>query len=79
MKEARLDALREEASARGRVDGAGGPVAGSPFPKTSAGYYGQPVVKPPVWTWEIPAYFFVGGVAGMAAVIAAVAATQRSE
>ncbi|MFQ5691019.1 MAG: NrfD/PsrC family molybdoenzyme membrane anchor subunit [Gemmatimonadota bacterium] len=30
----------------------------------------MPVVKPPVWTWEVPAYFFVGGLAGMAAVIA---------
>src|SRR6187401_2428458 len=30
-------------------------------------------LKPPVWTWEIPAYFFVGGVAGAAAVIAGLA------
>ena len=37
------------------------------------GYYGQPVVKPPVWTWEIPAYFFVGGMAGMSGVVAAAA------
>lgn len=37
------------------------------------GYYGLPIVKPPVWTWEVPAYFFVGGTAGAAAVIAAVA------
>jgi Polysulphide reductase, NrfD len=37
------------------------------------GYYGQPVVKPPVWTWEIPIYFFVGGIAGMSAVIGAAA------
>lgn len=37
-------------------------------------YYGQPAIKAPVWTWEVPAYFFAGGVAGMAAVIAAVAA-----
>jgi formate-dependent nitrite reductase membrane component NrfD len=28
------------------------------------------VVKPPVWTWEIPLYFFFGGIAGMSAVIA---------
>jgi formate-dependent nitrite reductase membrane component NrfD len=28
------------------------------------------VVKPPVWTWEIPIYFFFGGIAGMSAVIA---------
>jgi formate-dependent nitrite reductase membrane component NrfD len=36
-------------------------------------YYGLPALKPPVWTWEIPAYFFVGGAAGAAALIAAVA------
>jgi polysulfide reductase-like protein len=28
------------------------------------------LIKPPVWTWEIPVYFFVGGAAGAAAVIA---------
>jgi len=27
-------------------------------------------LKPPVWTWEVPLYFFVGGVAGLSAVIA---------
>jgi formate-dependent nitrite reductase membrane component NrfD len=27
-------------------------------------------LKPPVWTWEIPVYFYVGGAAGAAAVIA---------
>ena len=32
----------------------------------------MPLLKPPVWTWEIPVYFFVGGIAGAAAVIAAV-------
>jgi formate-dependent nitrite reductase membrane component NrfD len=36
-------------------------------------YYDVPLLKPPVWTWEIPAYFFVGGAAGGAAVIGAVA------
>jgi len=36
-------------------------------------YYGLPTVKAPVWTWEIPAYFFVGGAAGAAAVIASAA------
>jgi formate-dependent nitrite reductase membrane component NrfD len=37
------------------------------------GYYGLPVLKKPVWTWEVPAYFFVGGTAGAAAVIASAA------
>lgn len=36
-------------------------------------YYGFPLLKKPVWTWEIPAYFFVGGTAGAAALIGAVA------
>jgi formate-dependent nitrite reductase membrane component NrfD len=32
-------------------------------------YYDLPVLKPPVWTWEVPAYFFVGGAAGAASVV----------
>jgi hypothetical protein len=32
-------------------------------------YYDLPLLKPPVWTWEIPLYFFIGGAAGAAAVI----------
>ena len=71
--EQRLDQLRREAATRGVVDGNGVDVAGGPIPRRP-GYYGQPVVKPPVWTWEIPIYFFIGGLAGMSAVIAAAAA-----
>lgn len=37
---------------------------------SGTGYYGLPVVKEPPWKWEIPLYFFVGGAAGAAAVIA---------
>src|SRR4051794_37204077 len=33
-------------------------------------YYGKPVVKPPVWTWEIPTYFFTGGLGGASATFA---------
>jgi Polysulphide reductase, NrfD len=33
-------------------------------------YYGLPALKPPVWTWEIPLYFVVGGVSGVSACIA---------
>jgi len=36
-------------------------------------YYGLPVLKEPVWTWEIPAYFFTGGLAGACAVLAGAA------
>ncbi|HET8527561.1 MAG TPA: NrfD/PsrC family molybdoenzyme membrane anchor subunit [Gaiellaceae bacterium] len=32
-------------------------------------YYGRPVIKEPVWTWEIPTYFFTGGVSGASSVL----------
>jgi hypothetical protein len=67
--EKRLEELREQAWSKGIVGERGVDVAGGPIPR-KAGYYGQPVIKPPVWSWEIPVYFFVGGLAGMAAVIA---------
>jgi len=71
--EKRLEELHEQAWKDGVVAGRGVDVAGGPIPR-KPGYYGQPVVKPPVWTWEIPVYFFVGGLAGMSAVIAFAAA-----
>src|SRR5712691_1235711 len=67
--ESRIDQLREEAWAKGVVTGPGVDVAGGPIPR-KPGYYGQPVIKPPVWTWQVPIYFFVGGLGGMSAVIA---------
>ena len=67
--EKRLDELREQAWKEGVVAGKGVHVAGGPIPH-KPGYYGQAVVKPPVWTWEVPLYFFFGGMAGMSAVIA---------
>jgi hypothetical protein len=27
-------------------------------------YYGQPIIKEPTWEWQIPCYFFTGGLAG---------------
>jgi hypothetical protein len=36
-------------------------------------YHGMPVLREPVWAWMIPAYFFVGGLAGSCAVLAAAA------
>ncbi len=68
-EEKRLEELREKAWKDGVVPGKGVDVAGGPIPR-KPGYYGQPVVKPPVWTWEVPLYFFFGGIAGMSAVIA---------
>jgi len=67
--EQRLEQLREQAWKDGVVAGRGVDVAGGPIPR-KPGYYGQAVVKPPVWTWEIPIYFFMDGIAGMSTVIA---------
>jgi hypothetical protein len=66
--EQRLEQLREKAWQEGVVPGRGVDVVGGPIPP-KPGYYGQPVVKPPVWTWEVPLYFFFGGIGGMSAVI----------
>jgi hypothetical protein len=71
--EARLDALREEAGQTGAVRDRGIAIAGGPIPPAATApvaYYGQPIVKPPVWTWQIGLYFFVGGTAGMSGVLA---------
>ncbi|MGH2398366.1 MAG: NrfD/PsrC family molybdoenzyme membrane anchor subunit [bacterium] len=71
--EERLERLREEARRTGRVAEAGIPIVGGPIPHDAtslSGYYGQPIVKPPVWTWQIGLYLFVGGTAGMSGVIA---------
>jgi formate-dependent nitrite reductase membrane component NrfD len=32
-------------------------------------YYDRSVIKEPVWTWEIPAYFFTGGLSGASSVL----------
>ncbi|HEV7923189.1 MAG TPA: NrfD/PsrC family molybdoenzyme membrane anchor subunit [Thermoanaerobaculia bacterium] len=61
IDERRLDELREEAARTGSVAG------------KLLRYYDVPLLKAPVWSWEVPAYFFVGGGAGAAAVLAAAA------
>jgi polysulfide reductase-like protein len=38
-------------------------------PTVEPTYYDLPLLKPPVWTWEVPLYFFVGGAAGASAMI----------
>ena len=42
-------------------------------------YHGQPVLKAPVWTWEIPAYFFAGGMSGASAGLAFGAGLRGNE
>jgi hypothetical protein len=74
-KEKRLFEIRREAEQHGNVKARGIRPAGAPFPQASpdTGYYGIPLLKQPPWTWEIPLYFFVGGAAGAAAVVGAIA------
>lgn len=71
-REERLLEIRREAQDKGRVDTTGLRPVGAPFPVASpdTGYYGIPLLKKPSWTWEIPLYFFAGGAAGSAAVLA---------
>ncbi len=73
--ESRLVEIREEALKHGKVGGLGVHPPGAPFPQASpeTGYYGIPVLKQPQWTWQVPLYFFVGGAAGSAGVLGAVA------
>jgi formate-dependent nitrite reductase membrane component NrfD len=72
QREERLFEIRREAENTGRVQAIGIRPAGAPFPVASpeTGYYGVPLLKQPAWSWEIPLYFFAGGAAGSAAVLA---------
>ncbi len=74
-RENRLFEIRREAEEKGHVQAIGIRPPGAPFPVASpeTGYYGIPLLKQPPWKWEIPAYFFVGGAAGSAAMIGAAA------
>jgi formate-dependent nitrite reductase membrane component NrfD len=42
-------------------------------------YYGRPILKEPVWTPEIPFYFFTGGIAGGCSVLHGLARIARQE
>lgn len=59
------------ATKRATLDGDGGAHASS--------YYGQPVIKEPVWTPEIPLYFFAGGLGGASAGLAFLAEQRGNE
>ncbi|MBW8873466.1 MAG: polysulfide reductase NrfD [Acidobacteria bacterium] len=43
------------------------------FSEDEPTYYERPVLKEPVWIWAVPLYFYAGGTAGAAAVLAATA------
>jgi hypothetical protein len=42
-------------------------------------YYGRPIIKEPTWTWEIPTYFFTGGLGGASAVLSTTAKLTGNE
>ena len=62
----------------GRPEGSGEPQGGAPGSRSRVrgsvvpeaefrSYYGRPIIKEPAWTWEVPWYFFAGGLAGASA------------
>ncbi|MFI2713415.1 NrfD/PsrC family molybdoenzyme membrane anchor subunit [Micromonospora sp. NPDC018662] len=55
---------------RGGKGGRGGEQLTVP-PAEFTSYYGRPVLKPPVWRWDIAAYLFTGGLAAGSSMLAA--------
>ena len=51
---------------------------GLPAEPAGPTYYERPVLKEPVWTVEIPLYYYVGGAAGASLVLGAAAQLDRS-
>ena len=43
------------------------------------GYYGLPLLRRPTWTWEVPLYFFLGGISGVSACIGFAAQLFQAE
>jgi len=66
-----------EADGAARMSAADGAARSDPGEVRS--YHGQPVLKEPVWTWEIPLYFFTGGVAGGSAGLAYLSQVRGDE
>jgi len=73
--EERLYQIRQAASAAP----AGPSPTGHPQIQGRDSYYGLPALKPPVWTWQVPLYFYFGGIAGVSAVMAFAAHLFRAE
>ncbi|MFI7214841.1 NrfD/PsrC family molybdoenzyme membrane anchor subunit [Micromonospora maritima] len=55
---------------RGGRGGRGGEQLTVP-PAEFTSYYGRPILKPPVWRWDIAAYLFTGGLAAGSSLLAA--------
>jgi formate-dependent nitrite reductase membrane component NrfD len=74
------EASEQEATGRGQMTEAPAQAwdrvpSGEGDPGAEPTYYDRPVLKEPVWIWAVPAYFYLGGAAGAAGVLAAAAQT----
>lgn len=79
VSEGRLEEIRRHASAFGPGNRSQFPAVQGPSASSQTGYYGLPLLKAPPWQWEVPAYFFTGGAAGAAAVIAGIGDLCRAD
>ena len=71
--ESRLDEILESAKAHVTPTGTPPALSRRTDRKSTAGtvgYYDQPILKPPVWTWKSTLYFLFAGASGMSALLA---------
>lgn len=76
-REQRLHEIRREAQETGKA-----PLRIEPrqtHDSALTGYYETPALKRPQWAVEVPLYFFVGGLAGAASLIAAVGSLSSAD
>src|SRR6266436_6419371 len=69
LTEERLEEIRRAAGETTKEALATQESTRKPSAQGEQSYYGLPALKPPVWTWEVPLYFFLGGIAGLSACI----------
>jgi hypothetical protein len=67
--EQRLDEIRRAAADASQTGATAQASVSSSGAQTQQSYYGLPVLKLPTWTWEIPLYFFLGGISGISSCI----------
>jgi hypothetical protein len=77
--EQRLEEIRKAAAENTQLNSPVSPVVPPPQTRQEAGYYGLPVLKAPVWTWEVPLYFFLSSIAGVSASVGFVAQVFHSD
>jgi Polysulphide reductase, NrfD len=77
--EERLEEIRKTAGENARSTGTAQESVRRSSAQKNESYYGLPALKAPVWTWEVPLYFFLGGVAGVSACVAFIAQFSRSD